>query len=716
MHLLLALIALAATPVVLRAEQFQTYIEFRTVLEGAPNAESGTRKLWRSGTRYARIEEPLDPRTGAEAATIISEPDIYLVDLKSNAGRHVTDPDPNGEVHVPLYIGKSSATLLEAGREFHFFKANHATRLTDTELESVKCARFMLKIDGHELTLFIDLKNRVPRRVLIETPQGAYSIRYERYIRKQAFDAALYKPPAGFSPIKLNESGLQARAIDTPFSKFGPVLPFTAFDPVSETYLSGFLCRGLPVLLYVFDPEGELGPESVNHLKLLYDRYKRSGLCFVSMLSTPDAAPPPDLGFPVYKLLMYRRETSNPIEYFKRTHDQVTPAADVIHRNGSYFAHRIHGQEEFSALDKRIEDAFGTRMAVDEAETLDPAMEFEDRADLQRRVEGTLQSAEFERLSDKLKEKEFSDVDKMFAGWREHKTRGTNGSWMLRGAYGILTNKFREESEILKRMALMRQWIKSRPASPTPRIALARLWITYAWLGRGNAAADRLTERQKKLFTKRLAQAHQLLTQAKELDEQCPELYANMITLGMGEGWPREEVDAVFRQGRNLEPDYQYLYSKMALYLLPKWGGELGEWEYFLEKNVPAGPAGDEVYARVAQILSDDPDFAPNREKIFVNSRLSWEKVRRGYLSILSTYPDKKMNPNFFAFMACAAGDRKSARQAFALIGNDFAQSIWGSQVSYDYARHWANSSASSEKAVKGRERTSEWKAERQSR
>lgn len=722
MKLILALIALAATSGVLRAEEFQTYIEFRTVLEGAPNAGSGVRKLWRSGTRYARIEEPLDPRTGAESATIISEPDIYLVDLKSKAGRHVTDPDPNGEVHVPLYMGKSSATLMEAGREIQFFKANHAARLPDTDLEGVKCARFMLKIDGHELTLFIDLKNRVPRRVLIESPQGAYSIRYERYVRKQAFDAALYKPPVGFSPIKLNKSGMQTRAIDTPFSRLRAADRFfTAFDPVSETYLSGHLCRGLPVLLYAFDPAGELGSESVDHLKQLYDRYKRSGLCFVPMLSSPEAVPPPNIGFPVYKLLMFFDETSDPIEEFNRVHRKVLPVARVSYRDGSQFTHEIRAPGDFSNLDKRIEDAFDTRMARDEPETLDPAMEFEDRSEVQRRVEGTMQSEEFKRLSAKLEKNEFADVDKMFAGWRKGKTRGTNGSWMLHGAYGILTNKFGQEPEILKRMALMRQWIKSMPTSPTPRIALAKLWINYAWLGRSAVTADRLTERQRDLFVKRLKEAHQLLTQAKELEEPCPELYTNMITLGKGEGWPREEVDEVFRQGRTLEPNYQYLYEHMVNYLLPKWGGALGEWEYFLEKNVPAGPAGDEVYARVAILMSDGSDFAPNGEKLFVNSRLSWEKVRRGFLSILSTYPDKKMNPNFFAFMACAAGDRESARQAFALVGNDCAQSIWGNKVSCDYARHWANSSASSEKAAKAvkagkatevRERTGEWKAE----
>lgn len=694
-HLKLCLFLITASlPAIsnLHAAEFQTYMEFRATQEGAKGAGTKARKLWRSGTRYARIEEPIDPNLPVELATIIAEPNVYMVDLKTKRGRHVVDPDPRGQVHVPLFVGKSTTTMLEAGHEYQFFKAKKASRLPDEELNGQRCARFQVRIDGQRLTLFVDLEERVPRRILFEGPKGAYSIWYDQYVRKEPFDPELYKPPEGFVPVEDAVPEEIFNEIDTPFKKIkNDALQFLAFDAESQTFMGDHLCRGRPILLYMFDPEGALGSESVGHLTRLHARYSKSALCLVPLPVSSGSSSHAGLGFRVYELQMMNGVKSQPLDILKHLASGVVPAAMVIDRANVTAFVTVLSSKDFPLIDAKIEKAFKEKMASDEEEeTLDPALKIEDMKAVQLRVEGELHSEELTRLAEILENKDFAGADAMFSEWRKNKTRGTNGSWILSGAYDNSVGGLGGEAAVLKRMDLMREWIKFDHASPTPRILLAKLWIKYAWIGRGGGWANDLTERQKTLFSERLAKAHEILTQAKELDEQCPELYTVMVELGMGEGWPRDAVDEIFRQGRAVEPHYQYLYKNMARYLLPKWGGGPGEWEAFLDRNASKDPAGDEVYARAALLLKDEPDFGHLGQELFIRSRLSWDRIRRGYARIVSKYPAKKLNLNQFAFMACAAGDRKTAREVFAKVGNDYAQSIWGNAIVFDHARRWA--------------------------
>lgn len=82
-----------------------TKISIRGV-EPAPNPESFEAQpkiFWRAGTRYARIAESSDPQKRIHGLVIIKEPDIWMINLFDNSGRHMIDPGPSLNVHIPVF-------------------------------------------------------------------------------------------------------------------------------------------------------------------------------------------------------------------------------------------------------------------------------------------------------------------------------------------------------------------------------------------------------------------------------------------------------------------------------------------------------------------------------------------------------------------------------------------------------------------------------------
>lgn len=667
------------------AVDFQTYIEYRIVPEDVNAAPMDARKIWKAGTRFARIEEPVDPRIRVQAVTIVNEPDIYIFDLTAKRGRHMKDPDSNGSGHFPIFNDQASGAALEIGQELEFFKAQHATRERDEVLDDVKCAVFRLIFDRDELRLFVDLSARIPRRIKIKTPKNSFSIFYDKYVRKEPIDPALYRPPenivliGGDAPIK------QRPAIATPFETlpdFRSGLGFSArridSGVLGET---NFTCRARPVVLLFFDPEKPDGQKVTDHIADLYRQYQRSQACFIALPRRGGRAKAlaGKYGFPVYRLESFSDGGEPPDSYWENNRNMA------IYRNGD-----INGKPV--PFDDAIKEVIETRLPGSESED-DIGTEIGDMPAQWKRVDGELSEKKIDRLKTLLDGRKFAEIDRHFAEARKQKLLGSNGGWWLPSSYRAIKGSDRDEGRLRKQMALMTEWIDQYPESITPRVVLGKLWLRYAWMGRGGGYADTMTEQQRTNFAWRLVEARKVLMEARELEEKCPELYVTMLNLAKGEGWPRDEIDAMFREGQKLEPQYQYLYVEMAHLLLPKWYGEPGEWEEFARKIADENPAGrgDELYARIALLmaLKDEGDFT--LETIFKKSDLSWALVKRGEEAIRLRFPDSKMNSNYFAFLACAAGDRKTAREAFQRIGDDYAISVWGNRIVYEHSRRWAN-------------------------
>ena len=57
-----------------------------------------------------------------------------------------------------------------------------------------------------------------------------------------------------------------------------------------------------------------------------------------------------------------------------------------------------------------------------------------------------------------------------------------------------------------------------------------------------------------------------------------------MHTVALGQGWRRNEYDALYKKAVEGEATYYEFYFRKAYYLLPRWYGKPGEWERFAEE------------------------------------------------------------------------------------------------------------------------------------
>eukprot|EP01036_Dinobryon_divergens_P046222 gene46222-61811_t len=62
--------------------------------------------LYRKGELYLRNEEAPDPEQRLHLLTIVSEPDVWTVNLMDKTGKHVVDPGPNFVAHAPIVAGQ----------------------------------------------------------------------------------------------------------------------------------------------------------------------------------------------------------------------------------------------------------------------------------------------------------------------------------------------------------------------------------------------------------------------------------------------------------------------------------------------------------------------------------------------------------------------------------------------------------------------------------
>ena len=107
-------------------------IRFSTLLPGGnPQSFAAQPKtLYRQGAKYGRIEELPDLLRGVHQLIVVSEPDIWVVNLAKRTGQHLVDPGPTFFFRAPLMTEKGSPffTGLEFGCEIDYVKATGATQ------------------------------------------------------------------------------------------------------------------------------------------------------------------------------------------------------------------------------------------------------------------------------------------------------------------------------------------------------------------------------------------------------------------------------------------------------------------------------------------------------------------------------------------------------------------------------------------------------------
>jgi hypothetical protein len=288
---------------------------------------------------------------------------------------------------------------------------------------------------------------------------------------------------------------------------------------------------------------------------------------------------------------------------------------------------------------------------------------------------------------------DYEGLEALAAKYRTSQESYANGMWKLSYYYdGLEPGRNEAEPAWQAQLKLLRDWNQNKPDSVTARVALGRFWIEYAWKARGGGWANTVTEEGWREMSDRLEKAAQSLREAGRMKERCPVLWSSLLRFALGNEKDRTEYDQMFNQSIAEFPDYEPYYNSRAVFLLPRWYGEDGEWVRDLTTCADrvGGEKGDMIYAQVVWSIhhyGERIDVFDEKAKV----KPSWERIDRGFTAILKRSPDSMAAKNERAHLAALAGEREAARKYFAETKGEVDLNSWAAQGEYEEAYHWAN-------------------------
>ncbi|MBI3271729.1 MAG: DUF4034 domain-containing protein [Planctomycetes bacterium] len=288
-------------------------------------------------------------------------------------------------------------------------------------------------------------------------------------------------------------------------------------------------------------------------------------------------------------------------------------------------------------------------------------------------------------------EERFAELDQLADKLFAEKTRNDEGDWELEGFYDALDEPPDPAAAgAWERMfERFERWEKRLPGSPTALAAHGEALTGHAWAARGNDWASNVHDEQWRGFRERLVAAKALLERAEALPKRVPGVYTALQTVALGQGWPREKYEELFRKAVALEPAYTEFYRRKATYLLPRWHGAPGDWERFAAEAAAATKRtlGLALYA---QIVLSVKDFA-DEDELLTGSHVDWPRLRQGLLDLRDRFENKSWFEDNCAWFACHMGDRFTARTRFEKLGESWHTTLWESAEDRQKWVQWAS-------------------------
>lgn len=228
-------------------------------------------------------------------------------------------------------------------------------------------------------------------------------------------------------------------------------------------------------------------------------------------------------------------------------------------------------------------------------------------------------------------------------------------------------------------------WRQAHPESPHSHIAQAWGLSSLAWSIRGTGRASSVSAEDSQRFFEKQREALNSLELAADKggDHLLPWAVLRM-RLARGLEEPKDQTKELARQLLELHPESPTLYAQWLVYLLPRWHGQSGEWQDWLEKEKRSehwGPEGmsDRLYART---LWEVYKMIGNSDGLFFgNDQLDWPKTLRGLdqLSHMDT-PDLPYWQTARVNLSFGTNDRGMITQAIDQMEDIFDSWVIGSE------------------------------------
>jgi hypothetical protein len=229
------------------------------------------------------------------------------------------------------------------------------------------------------------------------------------------------------------------------------------------------------------------------------------------------------------------------------------------------------------------------------------------------------------------------------------------------------------------------RWLSAAKNKNIARLAAVHFWHSYAWQGRGGGYAREVTEQGWEDFGQRLEKAWELMQEIGEALEDCPQYHEKMMDFAREMLCSREMFEEIYNKASERWPEYHSLHNSAIFTLLPRWLGEPGDAEKFLEE-IPKRIPGDT--GKIAQ-LQCALTLMRRDERFKNNPPLERAAFREGLDARLRRYPDCPYIVNLNARDALRIRDREYARKFMDMIGERPDMQIWDLWMNYDCYRNW---------------------------
>lgn len=233
-----------------------------------------------------------------------------------------------------------------------------------------------------------------------------------------------------------------------------------------------------------------------------------------------------------------------------------------------------------------------------------------------------------------------------------------------------------------------RTWTAKHPKSVAAAIALSQVYLAHGWAYRGGGYANSVSKEDFARFKGYVNRAQEALLARADTGKADPNWHWKMLEVARLQGWPDAKYFAFAEAALEAFPNDYDIYFELSTRLVPQWGGSLEQLAAFAEHSAERTKATDgrAMYARI--YWSAYGMLGAERLK---RGELDWPKIRAGFDDVVKRYPDP-WNLNFFARMACDAGDKATARRVLARIGDTIEPAAWDNRAAYSRCKNLAAS------------------------
>jgi len=169
-----------------------------------PNSFAAQPKtFYRLGTKYGRIEEAPDREHGIHGLMVVSEPDLWMINLRSKTGQHFVDTGAPYHFHAPVLAGADDPEFVKAfevGCELEYVKEKSSSPPRPVTMNGRTLESYVASEGEYQLVLVIDPATQKPFAATVKKGGKIVSfIRYLEYETELTPDLALFTPPSALT-------------------------------------------------------------------------------------------------------------------------------------------------------------------------------------------------------------------------------------------------------------------------------------------------------------------------------------------------------------------------------------------------------------------------------------------------------------------------------------------------------------------------------------